>query len=95
MRRLSLAVIAAAVTTLPAWGHHSHGNYTMTEYVNQMNERYQTALETQRRAMENPQEYFPAPYGPEVPFMSHPIDAQLELIEQGVDGIRRSVFGDS
>ena len=53
----------------------------MTEHVNQMNERYQTALETQRKAMENPQEFFPAPYGPEVPFMSHPIDAQLELIE--------------
>lgn len=33
MRRLSLAVIATAAMTLPAWGHHSHGNYIMTEYV--------------------------------------------------------------
>ena len=31
---ISLAVVAAAVMTLPAWGHHSHGNYIMTEYLN-------------------------------------------------------------
>lgn len=34
MKRLSLAVVAAGALTLPAWGHHSHGNYTMTEYLN-------------------------------------------------------------
>ncbi len=34
MKRLGLATVAAAAMTLPAWGHHSHGNYTMTEYLN-------------------------------------------------------------
>ena len=33
MKRFSLAVIAAIAMALPAWGHHSHGNYTMTEYL--------------------------------------------------------------
>ena len=33
MRSLSLAVIAAAAVVLPAWAHHSHGNYQMTEYT--------------------------------------------------------------
>jgi hypothetical protein len=33
MRALSLAVIAGSVLALPAWAHHSHGNYQMTEYT--------------------------------------------------------------
>jgi Family of unknown function (DUF6152) len=33
MRSLSLAVIAGSVLALPAWAHHSHGNYQMTEYT--------------------------------------------------------------
>jgi hypothetical protein len=28
--QLSLAVVCAASFTLPAWGHHSHGNYSDT-----------------------------------------------------------------
>lgn len=34
MRAICLAAIAASTMMLPAWGHHSHGNYTMTEYLN-------------------------------------------------------------
>ena len=31
---LAVAVFAAAIAwLLPAWGHHSHGNYRMTEYT--------------------------------------------------------------
>jgi hypothetical protein len=33
MKFLSAAAIAAAVIALPAWAHHSHGNYEMTEYT--------------------------------------------------------------
>lgn len=33
MRTLSLAFIAGCILTLPAWAHHSHGNYEMTEYT--------------------------------------------------------------
>lgn len=30
---MSLATIAANAFVLPAWAHHSHGNYHMTEYT--------------------------------------------------------------
>lgn len=33
MRALSLTVVAGCALTLPAWAHHSHGNYQMTEYT--------------------------------------------------------------
>jgi Family of unknown function (DUF6152) len=33
MRVLSLAAIATCAVALPAWAHHSHGNYQMTEYT--------------------------------------------------------------
>ena len=34
MKRISLVAIAACALTVPAWAHHSHGNYIMTEYLN-------------------------------------------------------------
>jgi len=34
MKRLLLAVTAAGAMNALAWGHHSHGNYIMTEYLN-------------------------------------------------------------
>lgn len=30
---LSLAAVTVYVLALPAWAHHSHGNYQMTEYT--------------------------------------------------------------
>lgn len=33
MRAISLAIIAAGAIALPAWAHHSHGNYDMTQYT--------------------------------------------------------------
>ena len=33
MRSAILAVFAGLAVTLPAWAHHSHGNYMMTEYT--------------------------------------------------------------
>ena len=32
-KALGLAVVAAVLLTMPAWTHHSHGNYQMTEYI--------------------------------------------------------------
>ena len=32
-KRLALVFIAALAVTLAAWGHHSHGNYQMTQYI--------------------------------------------------------------
>ena len=34
MRRISFAAIVAGILALPAFAHHSHGNYIMTEYLN-------------------------------------------------------------
>ena len=33
LKSLSLAAIAVHTLSLPAWAHHSHGNYQMTEYT--------------------------------------------------------------
>ncbi len=33
LKTLGLAAAAAALVSLPASGHHSHGNYQMTEYT--------------------------------------------------------------
>ncbi len=33
LKSLSLATIAVHTLALPAWAHHSHGNYQMTEYT--------------------------------------------------------------
>ena len=32
-KALGLAAISAVLWTVPAWTHHSHGNYQMTEYI--------------------------------------------------------------
>ena len=33
LKALSLAAVFAVLLTVPAWTHHSHGNYQMTEYI--------------------------------------------------------------
>lgn len=33
LKSLSLAAMAAYAVTFPAWAHHSHGNYQLTEYT--------------------------------------------------------------
>ena len=33
LKSLSLAAIGTFALVLPAWAHHSHGNYQMTEYT--------------------------------------------------------------
>ncbi len=33
LKSLSLAAIGTVALALPAWAHHSHGNYQMTEYT--------------------------------------------------------------
>lgn len=33
IKSLSLAAIGTVALALPAWAHHSHGNYQMTEYT--------------------------------------------------------------
>lgn len=32
LKSLSIAAALAVIATLPAWAHHSHGNYNMTEF---------------------------------------------------------------